>query len=121
MSEMAQAAQVRDRWLDPALAAVALVALEIEILTSEHRSGPLVLNVLGAAAITVPLVWRRRAPLAYTCLTMGLAVLLTATLADLSLILPPLLLIIAAYTVAAYEPQTRAVIALAVCLVALWA
>jgi hypothetical protein len=41
MSKISQAVQVRDRWLDPALAAVALVAFEIEILTSEHRSGPL--------------------------------------------------------------------------------
>jgi hypothetical protein len=74
MSEIWRAARVRDRRLDPALAAVALVAFEIEILTSNHRSGPIVLNVLGAAAITVPLVWRRRAPLAYACLTIGLAV-----------------------------------------------
>jgi signal transduction histidine kinase len=121
MSGIWPAARVRDRWLDPALAAVALVAFEIEIVTSGHRSGPLVLNVLGAAAITVPLVWRRRAPLAYACLTVGLAVVMTATLTDLTaLVIPPFLLIIAAYTVAAYEPQTRAVIGLAVCLVAGW-
>jgi signal transduction histidine kinase len=121
MSRISQAALVRERWLDPALAAVALVALEIEILTSKHRSGPLVLNVLGAAAITVPLVWRRRAPLAYTCLTIGLAAVMTATLTDLTaLVIPPLLSIITAYTVAAYEPQTRAVIGLAVCLAAVW-
>jgi signal transduction histidine kinase len=122
MSKISQAAQVRDRWLDPALSAVALVALEIEILTSKDRSGPLVLNVLGAAAITVPLVWRRRAPLAYACLTMGLAVLMPATLTDLTTpVIPGFLLVIAAYTVAAHEPQTRAVIGLAVCLVAPWA
>jgi signal transduction histidine kinase len=119
MSKISQAAQIRDRWLDPALAAVALVALEIEILTSKHRSGPVVLNVLGAAAITVPLVWRRRAPLAYACLTMGLAVLIPATLTNLTTpVIPGFLLIIAAYTVAAHEPQTRALIGLAVCLVA---
>jgi signal transduction histidine kinase len=122
MSKIWQAAQVRDRWRDPALAAVALVALEIEILTSKDRSGPIVLNVLAVAAITVPLVWRRRAPLAYACLTMGLAVLITATLTDLTTpVIPGFLLIIAAYTVAAHEPQTRAVIGLAVCLVAPWA
>jgi signal transduction histidine kinase len=122
MSKISQAVWVRDRWLDPALAAVALVALEIEIVTVRHQTGPLVLNVLGAAAITFPLVWRRRAPLAYACLTMGLAVLMTATLTDLTaLVIPPLLFIIAAYTVAAYEPQTRALIGLAVCLVAVWA
>jgi signal transduction histidine kinase len=122
MSEIWQAAQVRDRWRDPALAAVALVAFEIEILTSKHRSGPIVLNVLAAAAITVPLVWRRRAPLAYACLTMGLAVLMTATLTDLTALgIPQFVLIIAAYTVAAHESQTRAVIGLAVCLAAVWA
>ncbi|MGH2884462.1 MAG: sensor histidine kinase [Solirubrobacteraceae bacterium] len=121
MSKIRQAAQVRDRCLDPALAAVALVAFEIEILTSKHRSGPVVLNVLGAAAITVPLVWRRRAPLAYACPTIGLAVVMTATLTDLTaLVVPPVLSIITAYTVAAYEPQTRAVIGLAVCLAAVW-
>jgi signal transduction histidine kinase len=120
MSKISQAAEVRDRWLDPALAAAALVALEIEILTSKHRSGPLVLNLLGAAAITVPLVWRRRAPLAYVCLSVGLAVLMTATLTDLAaLVIPGLLSIIAVYTVAAYEPQTRALIGLAVCLAAM--
>jgi signal transduction histidine kinase len=121
MSKISQAAQVRDRWLDPALATVALVAFEIEIVTTKHRSGPLVLNVLAAAAIAVPLVWRRRAPLAYACLSVGLAVLMTATLTDLTaLVIPGLLSIIAAYTVAAYEPQTRALIGLAVCMVALW-
>jgi signal transduction histidine kinase len=68
------------------------------------------------------LVWRRRAPLAYACLTMGLTVLMTATLTDLTaLVTPPFLWIIAAYTVAAYEAQTRALIGLAVCLVAVWA
>jgi signal transduction histidine kinase len=117
MSKPSKAAQVRDRWLDPALAAVALVALETEIVTVRHQTGPLVLNVLGAAAITVPLVWRRRAPLAYACLTMGLAVLITATLTNLNTpVVPGFLLIIAAYTVAAHEPQTRAFIGLAVCL-----
>ena len=123
MSEIWQAAKARDRWLDPALAAVALVALEIEIVTVRHHSGPLVLNVLAAAAITVPLVWRRRAPLAYASLTMGLAVLITATLTDLTALAVPgyLLIILPAYTVAAHEPQTRALIGLAVCLVALWA
>jgi signal transduction histidine kinase len=122
MSKIWPSAHVRERWLDPALAAVALVAFEIEIVTSKHRSGPLVLNVLAAAAITVPLVWRRRAPLACACLTMGLAVLMTATLTDVTTLgIPQFVLVIATYTVAAYEPRTRAVIGLAVCLVAVWA
>jgi signal transduction histidine kinase len=122
MSKIWQAARVRDRWLDPALAAVALVAFEIEILTSKVRSGPLVLTVLAAGVITVPLAWRRRAPLAYACLTMGLAVLMTATLTNLTTLgVASYLLIIPAYTVAAYEPQTRALMGLVVCLVAPWA
>ena len=122
MNQIRQAARVRDRWLDPALAAVALVAFEIEIVTSKHRSGPLALNILAAAAITVPLVWRRRAPLAYTCLTMGLAVVMTATLTDITALgIPQFVLIIATYTVGAYEPQIRALIGLAVCLAAVWA
>jgi signal transduction histidine kinase len=119
MSKTSQAAQVRDRWLDPALAAVALVSLEIEIVTARHHSGALVLNVLGAAAISLALIWRRRAPLVYACLTMGLAVLMSATLTDLTTLnVSAFVLLIPAYTVAAYEPQTRALIGLAVCLAA---
>jgi signal transduction histidine kinase len=122
MSVIRQAVQARDRWRDPALAAVALVAFEIEILTTKHRSGPVVLNVLAAAAITVPLIWRRRAPLAYECLTMGLGVLMSATLTDLTALgIPQFVLAIAVYTVAAHEPRTRALIGLAVCLAAVWA
>lgn len=122
MSMISRAARVREQWVDPALAAVALVAVAVEIVTSKHRSGPLVLNVLAAAAITVPLVWRRRAPLAYAGVTMGLAVVMSATLTNLTaLVIPPLLGVIAAYTVAGYEPQTRALIGLAVCLAPAWA
>jgi signal transduction histidine kinase len=109
------------RLFDAALAAVLLVAFEIEILTSPHVRGPVLLNALLAAAITIPTIWRRRAPLAYACVVMGLGIVMSATLTDVtSLVVPLTLLFIPAYTVAAYEDRTRALIGLVVCVVAPW-
>ena len=48
------------KWLDPALAVVALVAVEIELLSANYRRGPIVLNALLIAGMTLPLAWRRR-------------------------------------------------------------
>jgi signal transduction histidine kinase len=52
---------------------------------------------------------------------MALAVLISAVLTDLTtLVIPGYLFVIPAYTVAAHEAQTRALIGLAVCVVATW-
>jgi signal transduction histidine kinase len=53
---------------------------------------------------------------------MGLAIVMSATLTDItSLVVPLYVLFIPAYTVAAYEDRTPALIGLVVCVVAAWA
>jgi signal transduction histidine kinase len=117
MSNASKFARIPDRWLDPALAALVLVGLETEVLTLRHRHGPLAANVLLVAAISLATVWRRRAPLASACAALGLAVVMTATLTSVaSLAVAQYLLVVPAYTVAAYEERTRAQLGLVVCL-----
>ncbi len=110
-----------DRWFDPALAVVFLIAFEVEVLTSSHRRGALVLNVLVVAVISLVAIWRRRAPLVYASVVMALGVVMSATLTDLtSLVVPLYVLFVPAYTVAAYEPRDRALIGLAICVAGAW-
>lgn len=117
MSNASKLARIPDRWLDPALAALVLVAFEAEILTFRHRHGPLAANVLVVAAISLATVWRRRAPLAFACAALGLAAVMTATLTSVvSLAVAQYLLVVPAYTVGAYEEGIRARLGLAVCL-----
>jgi signal transduction histidine kinase len=111
-----------DEWFDTALALIALVACEVEVLRALAGKGDstelLTLYSLQIAAFTVPLVWRRRAPLLVTCLMMTAIVLLVVTLPDLgNLTSPALVALIPAYSVAAYAERLRASIGLAVCLV----
>lgn len=122
MSRASRLTKVPDHWLDAALAAVAFVAFETEILTSRHLHGPLALNALLAAGITLATVWRRRAPLAFASVVMALAVVMTATLTNVtSLVVPTYALFLPAYTVGAYEDRDPALLGLAVCLTAPWA
>jgi signal transduction histidine kinase len=117
MSNASKPARIRDRWLDPALAALVLVAFEIEILTFRQRHGPLAANVILVAAISLATVWRRRAPLAFACAALGLAAVMTATLTSVaSLAVAQYLLVVPAYTVGAYEEGVRARLGLVVCL-----
>jgi signal transduction histidine kinase len=117
MSNASKHARIPDRWLDPALAALVLVALETEILTFSHRHGPLEANVLLLAAISLATVWRRRAPLAFACAALGLAAVMTATLTSVVwLAVAQYLLVVPAYTVGANEEGTRTRVGLVVCL-----
>lgn len=117
MSNASKPARIPDRWLDPALAALVLVAFEIEILTFRQRHGPLAANVILVAAISLATVWRRRAPLAFACAALGLAAVMTATLTSVaSLAVAQYLLVVPAYTVGAYEEGVRARLGLVVCL-----
>lgn len=106
------------RWLDPALAMVLLIAGEIELLTSKSLHGPVALNMLVMAGIVLPVALRRRWPLAFAAVVMSLTVLMVSTLTDLNSILFPMyVLFVPAYTVAAYESRRRALIGLAICIV----
>ena len=69
------------------------------------------------AALTVPIAWRRRAPLAVACVVMTAAVALAALLPEFnSLASPMFVLVIPPYSVAANEGRQRALAGLAVCL-----
>ena len=54
--------RLRWPWLDPLLAAVALVVLELEVLGAHPRRGPLALAIIVVAGIPLATVWRRRFP-----------------------------------------------------------
>src|SRR5579884_815543 len=103
------------RWLDPACAAVLLVALEIGVLTGGHRHGPLALNMLAVAAVAVAAAWRRRSPLSFLLVVGALASVTNAYLTPLehSPLLAAYFLLVPAYTVAARWTLRNAVLALA--------
>jgi signal transduction histidine kinase len=54
------------RWRDELITAVALVTMEVNVLTIQHGEGDRepsrLLDALGATAFALPLLWRRRAP-----------------------------------------------------------
>jgi signal transduction histidine kinase len=107
---------VRWSWLDPLLAAVSLAAFEIAVLTSSHRSGPLVLNMIVVAAVALTAVWRRRSPLPFLVVVGALVTALDAGLTSVSNL--PLvgiyIALIPTYTVAAWEQRRKALIGLAI-------
>ena len=107
-----------DRWFDVGVAAVLLAAGEIELIARGYAGQQLWL-ALSMVAITVPLAWRRRAPLLVTCVVMAALVVLRAISAEFrSLNVPVFALFIPPYAVAAYEPRARALLGLIACLTA---
>lgn len=103
------------RWFDPLLAAVSLIAAEVDLLSGPH-SGRLLPEAAVVAATTVPIAWRRQAPIAVACVAMAMLIVLKATYGDFHQLSFPLLVVfIPPYTVAAYEPRDRALFGLTVC------
>jgi signal transduction histidine kinase len=108
--------ELRWAWLDPAFAAVVLVALEVEASTSSYRRGPLVLNMIAIGVIALAATMRRRRPLLFLIvsgvmvdlLSSGLTSLHSHTLAGTYTVL------VLPYTVAAWENRPRAAAGLAV-------
>ncbi len=104
-----------DGWLDPFLAAALLIAAEVELQSRGH-TGPLLVEVAVVAGLTVPVAWRRRAPLGVVCVVMSMLILLKAIDSDFHELTVPLFAIfIPPFTVAAYESRGRALFGLAVC------
>ncbi|HYB28230.1 MAG TPA: histidine kinase [Solirubrobacteraceae bacterium] len=102
--------RLRWPWLDPLLAAFALVVFEIGVLTSSSPRGPLVLNVAVAAALGFVTIWRRRLPVRYAVSTLALNWVMTHELTTLnSTALPKALLFIwPMYAVAAWTERRTA-------------
>jgi len=113
------------RWIDPILAAVFLLACETETLLylhndTSHHHWPLAANVLIIAGLTVPIAWRRRAPLACASIVMTCVFVLSVSPTDVTNVTTPqLVLFIVPYSVAAYSSRARATLGLAICVIAI--
>jgi signal transduction histidine kinase len=92
--------------VDAGLAAVVAVVSLASIVVDDRNDPSIRLTVLGIALLAaqvVPLVWRRRAPLAVAVVVIGAAVAYgVAELPDPAIMFAPAL---ALYSVAAYRPQ----------------
>ena len=112
---VAAGAGVPWRWLDPVCAGVVLVALEIGVVAGGHRHGPLGLNMLVVAAIALAAIWRRRSPVGFLLVVAALAAVMNASLTPLdhSPLLAAYVLLVPAYTVAAWQARRQAVLGLA--------
>ncbi len=106
---------LRWRWLDPGCAGALLVALEIGVLTGVHRHGPLALNMLAVAGVALAALWRRRSPLWFVLVVVALAVVMNAflTTLDHSPLVAAYVVLVPAYTAAAWLARREAVLALA--------
>ena len=99
------------------LAGALFVVCEAEITTAGGRDARSLGAIAAAATLTVPLVWRRRAPLAATCCVMAAVVALAAAAPGFNSLSSPLfVLFIPPYSVAAHEGRRRSLAGLAVCL-----
>jgi signal transduction histidine kinase len=104
-------------WFDPFLAAVLLIAAEVELLGRAHN-GPLLGEVAVVAGLTAPIAWRRRAPLEVACVVMTMLIVLKAIDSDFHQLTVPLFSVfIPPFSVAAYESRQRALLGLAVCVI----
>lgn len=107
--------------LDFGLATLFFIACEAEV-TIDLKTGsakthwPLALVVLSVAALTIPLLWRRREPLVAACGSLVGLVLVQLALPVESVNFPQFVLFIPPYSVASYMPRGRALLGLAVCL-----
>lgn len=105
-------------WADPLLAATLLVICEADVVgATKTRDARSFVAIAIVVALTVPIAWRRRAPLAVACLVMTAAVALAAMLPEFnSLASPMFVLVVPPYSVAANEGRQRALAGLGVCL-----
>ncbi len=103
-------------WLDPLLAGVLLVGLELSVLTSSQLHGPVALNLIVVAGMALAAIWRRRSPLLFLILVGTLAIALNAGLTWVNSL--PLagiyLTLVPAYTVAAWENRPKALLGLSI-------
>ena len=104
--------------LDPLIAATMFVALAVEASTSSRSEGTAIANLACLAAIAVPLVWRRRAPLPSAAALFVACAAQTLFLTPLDyLVTPVALILLPAYSVAAHLPLRGAIAGLVLCVV----
>lgn len=103
-------------WLDRLLACGWLIALASEALTSDHRRGPLALNIAVVAAMALAGLWRRRAPIAFLASTALLSIPLSSGLAsrDYATLAGAYCVLVPPYAVGAWAKRPRAVAAIAI-------
>ncbi len=96
--------RLRWPWLDPAIAGVSLVALEVGVLAASHRRGPLAVDLVVAAAIAVPAIWRRRFPLGFLIVVGVLGSVMNTYLVQLqsSPVIGAYFVLVPSYAVAAW-------------------
>jgi signal transduction histidine kinase len=98
---------------DRAIALFLLATSVAEVLTAEQLRGPLSLNLLAVATLTIPLAWRRRWPLGVLCFAMAagtLQGLYLSSVDDVATIF--FVVIVLGYTSGAHLPRRRAFVAL---------
>lgn len=100
--------------VDVTIALVCWAAAAVEAATMPDLRGPLVLNLVALAALNGPLVWRRRHPLGTVGAVIVAATVQAALLTDASQFSTTfLVLLLSAYSVAAYADGRRALLGLA--------
>ncbi len=80
---------VSERWRDPVIAAVWLVALEVENLAVNHAHRSVLAYGLVVAVMGVAAVWRRRAPLTFALVALTGASVLVAAWSNTNLTVAP--------------------------------
>ncbi len=115
----------RPQTLDALLAAALAVALELQVFLGSHVEANAV-SAVGALAVTVPVAWRRRAPLAVPLIFAGSAVLQAALGGGVFECAPPPFAALIAggvgfYSLGAYTDEREARIGLALGIAGLWA
>lgn len=108
-------AGLRWPWLDPVIAVVSLVALEIGVLAASPRRGPLAVDLVVAAAIAVPAIWRRRFPLGFLIVVGLLGSVMNTYLVELqsSPLIGAYFVLVPSYAVAAWGEGREAAFGLA--------
>jgi signal transduction histidine kinase len=114
----------RPQAMDALIAAVLAVGLELQVFLSDQVDGAPV-AVVGALAITVPIAWRRRAPLAVALIFAGASALQGALGGGVYVDAPPLFATLVAgvvvfYSLGAYAGEREARIGLALGVLGLW-
>jgi signal transduction histidine kinase len=109
-----------ERHLDELLVALVLISGLIWLQTSKVH-GPVALRLAIVAGLAIAMRFRRRSPLGFTAVSMAIAVIASAWVADITQTTWSLyLLLIPGYTVAAYEPLPRALAGLALAELGPW-